>query len=134
MKTTLVIAIITAIISASNLMSTQAFANSLFSLENLERERAALLSAQLDSSLDLNQRQRKVQSIYRRLIDIERMVLRDDRVTSSNSSLAQNAFEKYELTFLVHSSAEKNLPPLSHWMSELQLTTDNILSAKTGHR
>jgi hypothetical protein len=84
--------------------------------------------------LDLNQRQQKVQSIYRRLVDIERMVLRDDRVTSSTSSLAQNAFDKYELTFLVHSSAEKSLPPLSHWMSELQLTTANILSAKAGHR
>jgi hypothetical protein len=84
--------------------------------------------------LDLNQRQKKVQSIYRRLVDIERMVLRDDRVTSSNSPLAQNAFDKYELTFLVHSSAEKKLPPLSHWMSELHLTTANILSAKPGHR
>ena len=128
MKISLVIATI------ASLLSTQAFANSLFSLENLERERAALISAQLDSSLDLNQRQQKVQNIYRRLVDIERMVLRDDRVTSSTSSLAQNAFNKYELTFLVHSSAEKSLPPLSHWMSELQLTTDNILSAKAGHR
>jgi len=128
MKITLVIA------TFASLLSTQVLANSLFSLENLERERAALLSAQLDSSLDLNQRQQKVQSIYRRLVDIERMVLRDDRVTSSNNPLAQNAFDKYELTFLVHSSAEKSLPPLSHWMSELQLTTDNILSAKTGHR
>lgn len=128
MKITLIITII------AGLLSTQAFANSLFTLENLERERAALLSAQLDSSLDLNQRQQKVQSIYRRLVDIERMVLRDDRVTSSNSSLAQNAFNKYELTFLVHSSAEKNLPPLSHWMSELHLTTDSIKSAKAGHR
>ena len=62
------------------------------------------------------------------------MVLRDDRVTSSNSQLAQNAFNKYELTFLVHSSAEKGLPPLSRWLSELDLTTDSILSAKTGHR
>ena len=128
MKITLVIAII------ASLLSTPVLANNLFSLENLERERAALLSAQLDSALDLNQRQQKVQSIYRRLVDIERMVLRDDRVTSSTSSLAQNAFDKYELTFLVHSSAEKSLPPLSHWLSELQLTTDNILSAKTGHR
>ncbi|PKG97229.1 hypothetical protein [Paraglaciecola sp. MB-3u-78] len=128
MKITLVIATI------ASLLSTPAFANSLFSLENLERERAALLSAQLDSSLDLNQRQQKVQSIYRRLVDIERMVLRDDRVTSSNSALAQNAFDKYELTFLVHSSAEKSQPPLSHWMSELHLTTNSILSAKTGHR
>ena len=128
MKFTLVIATIT------SLLSLQASANSLFSLENLERERAALLSAQLDSSLDLSQRQQKVQGIYRRLVDIERMVLRDDRVTSSSSQLAKNAFDKYELTFLVHSSAEKSLPPLSHWMSELDLTTDTILSAKTGHR
>ena len=104
MKITLIIAVV---IAVASLLSTPAFANSLFSLENLERERAALLSAQLDKSLDLAQRQQKVQNIYRRLVDIERMVLRDDRVTSSNSQLAQNAFDKYELTFLVHSSAEK---------------------------
>lgn len=116
------------------LISPNTSANSLFSLENLERERAALLSTQLDSSLDLNQRQQKVQTIYRRLVDIERMVLRDDRVTASHSPLAQNAFNHYELTFLVHSSAEKNLPPMSHWMSELQLTSSGILSAKAGHR
>jgi hypothetical protein len=128
MKITFVIATI------ASLLSIQVSANSLFSLENLERERAALLNAQLDGALDLDQRQQKVQNIYRRLVDIERMVLRDDRVTSSSSQLAQNAFDKYELTFLVHSSAEKSLPPLSHWMSELQLTSDNILSAKTGHR
>jgi hypothetical protein len=131
MKITLIIATIGTIAS---LLSLQVAANSLFSLENLERERAALLSAQLDSSLDLSQRQQKVQGIYRRLVDIERMVLRDDRVTSSSSQLAKNAFDKYELTFLVHSSAEKSLPPLSHWMSELDLTTDTVLSAKTGHR
>ena len=126
--------IILIITTIASLFSLQVSANSLFSLENLERERAALLSAQLDSSLDLNQRQQKVQNIYRRLVDIERMVLRDDRVTSSNSQLAQNAFDKYALTFLVHSSAEKSLPPMSHWMSELHLTTDTILSAKAGHR
>jgi hypothetical protein len=131
MKITLIIATIGTIAS---LLSLQVAANSLFSLENLERERAALLSAQLDSSLDLSQRQQKVQGIYSRLVDIERMVLRDDRVTSSSSLLPKNAFDKYELTFLVHSSAEKSLPPLSHWMSELDLTTDTILSAKTGHR
>ena len=54
MKITLIIATIASLLSAPS------FANSLFSLENLERERAALLSAQLDSSLDLNQRQKKV--------------------------------------------------------------------------
>lgn len=128
MKIKLLITIFTALIS------THTYANNLFSLENLERERAALLSAQLDNSLDLHQRQQKVQNIYYRLVDIERMVLRDDRVTASHSALAQNAFEKYELTFLVHSSAEKNLPPISHWMSELHITTNSILAAKPGHR
>lgn len=128
MKTTLIFATI------STLISLQVSANSLFSLENLERERAALLSAQLDNSLDVSRRQQKVQNIYRRLVDIERMVLRDDRVTASSSQLAQNAFNKYELTFLVHSSAEQSLPPFAHWMSELDLTSDSILSAKTGHR
>jgi hypothetical protein len=58
------------IVTLVSLLSTPVFANSLFSLENLERERAALLSAQFDSSLDLDERQQKVQNIYRRLVDI----------------------------------------------------------------
>ncbi|WP_158966437.1 hypothetical protein [Paraglaciecola sp. L3A3] len=128
MKTILTIAAMT------SLLSTQVAANSLRSLENLERERAALINTQLNSKLDLNQRQQKVQTIYRRLVDMERMVLRDDRVTANSSQLAQNAFNKYELTFLVHSSAEKKLPPMSHWMSELQLTSDAILATKAGYR
>ncbi|MDU0356411.1 hypothetical protein RS130_23185 [Paraglaciecola aquimarina] len=117
-----------------SLVSPNISANNLRSLENLERERAALLNIQLDPSLDLHQRQQKSQNIYRRLVDMERMVLRDDRVTSSSSQLAQNAFNRYELTFLVHSSAEKKLPPMSHWLSELDLTSQSILSAKAGHR
>jgi hypothetical protein len=128
MKITLIIATITCLISPV------IFANNLFSLENLERERAALLSAQFDSSLNVDQRHQKMQNIYARLVDIERMVLRDDRVTASHSPLAQNAFANYELTFLVHSSAEKKLPPMPNWLAELGLTSDLILSAKTGHR
>ena len=54
--------IIFIIAAVASLLSTHTFANSLFSLENLERERAALLSVQFDSTLDLNQRQKKVQN------------------------------------------------------------------------
>ena len=116
------------------LLATTAAAKDTHSIESLERERASMVSAIVDDRFDPQTRSLQIKGYFRRLTDIERMVLRDDRVTSSTSSLAQNAFNKYELTFLVHSSAEKSLPPLSHWMSEVHLTTDSILSAKTGHR
>ena len=48
------------------------------SLENLERERAILVESMLNPELSPAERQARMESEQRRLVDLERMVLRDD--------------------------------------------------------
>ena len=116
------------------LIGMSAQANPLFSLENLERERAIYISTQTDASLTLDERQRKADGIYRRLADIERMVLRDERLANSNSALVKKAFANYDLTFLVHASAEQNSLPLNHWLNTLNITSSAIQQGRVGYR
>lgn len=114
-----------------------ATANPLFSLENLERERAALLQILTSQQLSVEQRYQKADSVVRRLVDIERMVLRDDRLansTNSNNVMVKRAFAHYELTFLIHAGAEAKKSPIVHWLTELNFTTANILTARAGNR
>ena len=114
--------------------SVSAMANPLFSLENLERERAALLKVMTDSNLTPDVRLQKHNSIYRRMTDIERMVLRDDRIASSDKVMVKKAFESYDLTFLVHASAEQNTKPLNHWLNTLGINASSISNSKMGYR
>ena len=116
------------------LMSSFANANPLFSLENLERERASLLATLSDQSIGMDERARKSAGIYRRIADIERMVLRDERISNSDRAIVKKAFENYELTFLVHASAENQLQPMSHWLETLNINTRAIDKARVGVR
>ena len=109
-------------------------ANSLFTLENLERERAALINTLTTKELSSDVRQLKSQNIIRRLIDIERMVIRDDRIAGSNSIIAKRALANYELTFLVHAGSEAQKLPLDHWLTTLDISTASILQSKMGNR
>jgi TolA-binding protein len=106
----------------------------LFSLKNLERERAALISDLLDVEADSQQRMAKIKLKQRQLSDMERMVLRDERLVQSNSRLAQKAFENYDLTFLVHAGAEKQKSATEQWLSQVRLTNKSILNSKAGFR
>ena len=117
---------ITVLLLTSALITNIANANALFTLENLERDRAALLENLSSTTLTVHQREQKTNSIVRRLTDIERMVLRDDRIAASNSVMAKKAFENYELTFLVHAGSESKKSPMVHWLSELNITTNSI--------
>ena len=119
---------------ASLLVASAVHANPLFSLENLERERAALLSTLTDANLSLDERQRDIRRIYRRLTDIERMVLRDERITRSDKVVVKKAFANYDLTFLVHASAEHDRIPLSHWLTTLNIDEQTIAQARVGVR
>jgi hypothetical protein len=114
--------------------SASAQSDALFSLKNLERERAALLATFTDESLSSDVRQQKVATIYKRLVDIERMVLRDERITNSDKLLVQKAFANYDLTFLVHASAEKNTQPLTQWMNTLGINANTIAQSTLGYR
>lgn len=109
-------------------------AQSALTLENLERERAAMLNTFTSDQITPKQQQMSMNSSYRRLTDVERMVLRDDRLLNNQSAIVQRAFKNYELTFLIHASAEKNLLPMELWLSELNISSNSILSTKKGRR
>lgn len=104
------------------------------SLQNLERERAALIQDLLSPNLDIEQRKKLLIKRQRQLSDMERMVIRDERLLSSRSTLVKNAFSQYELTFLVHAGAENKLTASEHWLSTMNITNAAILDAQVGYR
>lgn len=109
-------------------------ANELFTLKNLERERATLISDFLSSKLDGQKKQQRLQQRQRQLADMERMVLRDERLLSTKSSMVENAFKEYEKTFLVHAGAEQQISAMNQWLNSVNVTNKNVLSAKAGYR
>lgn len=109
-------------------------ANELFTLKNLERERATLISDFLSTKLDGQQKQQRLQQRQRQLADMERMVLRDERLLSTKSSMVENAFKEYEKTFLVHAGAEQQMSAMSQWLNSVNVTNEIVLSAKAGYR
>ena len=104
------------------------------SLENLERERAILLAALLDADLKPEQRQKKVELSRNRLIDLERLVLRDKSLVGKNSPTVQAAFRNYDLTFMVHSAVEKNRALMDHWLDQVGVSTQSLMNARIGRR
>lgn len=103
-------------------------------VENLERERAHLVATFLNPSLSPADRQRKVELAKPRLVDMERMVLRDDSLKGRNTPTIRKAFANYDLTFLVHASTEKNLSLVDHWLDQMGLTTEAVMSSRIGYR
>ena len=122
------------IVFLASVFSLSAKAKSALTLENLERERAAMLNTFINDQITPDQQQRSMNMSYRRLTDVERMVLRDDRLLNNQSAIVQRAFQNYELTFLIHASAEKNLLPMDLWLSELNISSNSIMSTKKGRR
>jgi len=108
--------------------------NPLFTLENLERERAVFLNNLTTSKLNAFEREQQGNRIIKRLIDMERMVLRDDRIAMSNSIMAKKAFQHYELTFLVHAGSETKKAPMAHWLHSLKITDESIYKSQSGAR
>jgi hypothetical protein len=104
------------------------------SLDNLERERARLLSNYLDPALAANDRQRLIEPARRRLVDLERMVLRDETLTAKPNATVRRAFENYDLTFLVHAAAEKKVTILEVWLREVGVSSSTTLAARVGRR
>ena len=124
------------IISMLILIATSATVNGneLFTLKNLERERATLISDFLSDSLDGLQKQQRMLQRQRQLADMERMVLRDERLLSSKSSMVDRAFKDYNTTFLVHAGAEQDINAMNQWLNNVQLTNDSVLNARAGFR
>lgn len=109
-------------------------ANELFTLKNLERERASLLSDFLSPTLAPQKKQQRMGQRQRQLADMERMVLRDERLLSSQSAMVKNAFEEYDKTFLVHAGAEQEMTAMDQWLNTVNVTNDSVLNARAGYR
>ncbi len=103
-------------------------------LENMERERAIMIETLLSGDIDNNQRQGRLEIARTRLVDLERMVLRDKSLIGKNQPLVRAAFENYDLTFVVHAAVEKNRSVADHWLSEIGLSTQAIMNARSGRR
>ena len=103
-------------------------------LENMERERAILIDTLRGSDLTAEERAGKVEVSRQRLIDLERMVLRDDSLTGRNTPTVRRAFANYDLTFIVHSALEQNVSVLDTWLAQLDLSTQAVMNARLGRR
>lgn len=106
----------------------------ILSLSNLERERAALINDMLNPSLDFEERLARVNKRQRQLTDMERMVIRDERLLSSKLFTVKKAFDTYELTFLVHAGAESQNTAASQWLEQVQFTSSSVMRASAGYR
>lgn len=103
-------------------------------IETMERERAQLLDAMLSPTLGAEERQERVGQSVHRLVDLERIVLRDKSVAEDSSPVVRKAFENYDLTFLVHASTEKDLVLIDHWLENCEISTPALMNARVGQR
>lgn len=103
-------------------------------LENMERERAIMLHSLLSAEFTPQKRQEKVEISRNRLLDLERMVLRDKSLVGKNTPSVRAAFDNYDLTFLVHASVERDRTLLDHWLDQVGVSTKSLMNAQTGRR
>ncbi len=103
-------------------------------VENLERERAIAIETLLSPNMEPAERQSSVEIIRTRLVDLERMALRDDGLRGRNTPAVRAAFQNYDLTFLAHASIERNRSLIDHWLEQVGVTTNSLMSARIGRR
>ncbi|SCA58263.1 conserved exported hypothetical protein [Candidatus Terasakiella magnetica] len=111
--------------------TTQAHAGTL---ENLERERSMTVKTFLDANMSVDERQAKLDSQRRRLVDLERIVMRDKSLRGKNTKTVRIAFKNYDVTFLGHASAEKGHSMVDHWLMQFGVSTDDLMSTRVGRR
>ena len=105
----------------------QANANSI---DTLERERAKTLNLILDKSISIGERKKRLEISKMRLLDLERMTINDKNINKNPNHRTIKAFENFDLTFLVHSSLEKDKPISIMWLEKIGLTTENLMSTR----
>lgn len=103
-------------------------------LENLERERALTVGIILDAGLAVGDRQARLDAQRRRLIDLERLVLRDEKLRGRDTAAVRQAFANYDLTFLAHAAAERGQSIADLWLGQLGLTSEAVLAATIRRR
>lgn len=116
-------------------LSATAYADdTIRSLQNLERERARLINIALSPEIDNLQRQKNIQTMSFNLVDLERMVLRDDRLLGLSHPAVKRAFKNYDLTFISHASMEADQHIVIFWLEQQGLSSENILNGRIGLR
>lgn len=103
-------------------------------LENMERERAVMIDALLSTEMSAAKRQETIELARNRLVDLERMVLRDKTLTGKTTPAVRAVFSNYDLSFLVHASVEGKQSIFDHWLNQIGVSTDSLLSARAGTR
>ena len=103
-------------------------------VENLERERAILIDTFLNPEMTPAERQTRIATSKNRLLDLERMVLRDDGLIGRATPAVKRAFANYDLTFLIHASAEKDMSVTDNWLAQMDITTQAVMSAARRRR
>ena len=103
-------------------------------LENMERERAIAIDTMLSADLSPMEREEKVALTRTRLVDLERMVMRDESLKGKSTPAVRNAFENYDLSFLAHASVERNRTMIDHWLEQVGVSTNTLMSARLGRR
>jgi hypothetical protein len=104
------------------------------SIENLERERAIAIETLLSPEMTPAERHAKIAVAKSRLVDLERIVLRDTSLQGRATPAVKRAFDNYDLTFLVHASTEKDLSVMDHWLEQLGLTSQALTIAQRRRR
>ena len=103
-------------------------------IDNLERERANALNLILDKSISIGDRKSKLEKSKMRLLDLERMTINSKNINKNPSYQTIKAFEKFDLTFLVHSSLEKGKSLSLTWLEKIGLTTENLMSTRVSRK
>lgn len=103
-------------------------------LETLERERARLIEMLLDADRAAPGRLAEAESVRRRLIDLERIALRDPKTATDTRPIARRAFADYDLTFVAHASIERDMTVLDLWLDRIGVSTARVMAARVGRR
>ena len=111
----------------SIIICSQANANSI---DTLERERAKTLNLILDKSISIGERKKRLEISKMRLLDLERMTINDKNINKNPNHRTITAFKNFDLTFLVHSSLEKEKPISVIWLEKIGFTTENLMSTR----
>ena len=108
-------------------LSSSANANSI---DALERERANTVNLILDKTISIAERKSRLEKSKMKLLDLERMIINNKNINKNPSYQTIKAFENFELTFLVHSSIEKDKPLAITWFEKIGLTTENLTNTR----
>jgi len=100
------------------------------SIENMERERALVISQILDPAMSSQMRWERMGYSKRRMADLERIALNDKTLQDNRKPSVLRAFREYELSFLVHAATESQRPITVHWLETMGLTTSDLMNAR----